>query len=448
MLLIINKKEVTKTSLRKRAIDILEKGIESVMPDVVMKNYIIYDRNRDNLKIDNETIKMSGKRLFVIGAGKASGLMAETFERIVGAKRIETGIVNCNGGAYKTDKILVLRADHPIPSARGVKATAKILDLISQYNIGENDIVISLMSGGGSALMPSPVIGVGLEDKRQITKLLLGSGAAIHEVNTVRKHLSRVKGGQLGKMFAPAQVVSVIISDVIGNKLDIIASGPTVPDKSTFTDAIKILKKYSIYRKSPKSVVEYLKKGKRNKDIETPTRLSNCKNIILADNYRALEAMNKRARDLGLKPFIITDKQKGDPAKAARRLVKFSGSSKYRKFNTLILGGETTPKLPKGHGRGGRNQHFIAVLTDSLRKSKKKWVALSAGTDGSDFITGIAGAITDEATYEKISHKNMDIKDYIKRFDSYSLFMALGDTLIKTGHTDTNVGDVVLMIYE
>ncbi len=261
-MIIKNKDELSITELRRHALEIVETGIERVLPSKIMVHAVKYNPSKKILTINNKGYDISKGRIFVIGGGKASGLMAETLEKIIGPENITNGVVNCRSKAYKVSKIEIIEASHPSPDQRGVDGVEQMLALKDQHSINKSDLVICLISGGGSALMPCPVDGISLKDKQKITELLIKSGPTIHEINAVRKHLSKIKGGQLGKFYSPARVVSLILSDVIGNDLDVIASGPTAPDSSTFLDALNILKKFNLLSKAPQSVKTFLEIGR------------------------------------------------------------------------------------------------------------------------------------------------------------------------------------------
>jgi len=275
-MIIKNRDALSTTRLRKQALGIIEAGIDRVLPPNIMKSAVRYDAAGRALTINGDTYRLATGRVFVIGGGKASGLMAETLENIIHPENITAGVVNCKSGHYKTHKTRIIPAGHPIPDQRGISGVKEMLSLKERYSINKNDLVICLISGGGSALMPYPVDEVSLEDKQGITELLLSSGAEIAEINAVRKHLSRIKGGQLGRFYSPATVLSLILSDVIGNDLAVIASGPTFPDPSTFSDAYKVLERHRLLDRCPKSVADFLRKGCRGARAETPKTLNNC----------------------------------------------------------------------------------------------------------------------------------------------------------------------------
>ncbi|MDQ1352116.1 MAG: hypothetical protein QG657_2422, partial [Acidobacteriota bacterium] len=303
--MIKNRSELAITPLRTQALDIIEAGISRVLPSTVMKNAVKFNHTNRILSINNEDFDVSKGRLFVIGGGKASGLMAQTLEDIIDSQNITAGFVNCKDDNYRTTKIGITAASHPTPDLRGIHGVKQMLALKERFSINENDLVICLISGGGSALMPCPVDAISLEDKQEMTRLLVEKGPSIQEINAVRKHLSKIKGGRLGKFFSPTQVVSLIISDVIANDLDTIASGPTVPDSTTFQDALDVLNKYELLSRAPRRIVDYLEKGCAGQIEETPKKLDNCRNFIIGDIRLALEAMVAKTKELGLKPFII-----------------------------------------------------------------------------------------------------------------------------------------------
>ncbi len=444
-MLIKNKKTISLSKNRKTVFSLLESGIKEVLPKNTIKNNLVFDVSSRMIKIGKNKFRVKG-RIFVVGGGKSTGAMAEVLERIIPSKFITDGIVNCTTTNYKTKKIKINKASHPLPNLSGVTGTKKMLELKEKYKINKDDLVLCLISGGGSALMVLPVDGISLFDKVKLTRLLLATGANIHEINTIRKHISKVKGGQLAEHLYPAHVVSLIISDVIGNNLDIIASGSTVADPTTYKDAINILKKYKLINKAPKSVIKHLSKGYKKEIKETPKKLNNARNYIIGDIKIALEAMEAKAKKMGLRPLVVDSAQIGDPSKVAKKFAKEIISGVHDKYNVLLLGGETTPVLPKNPGKGGRNQHYTAVLLKVLKNLKGKWALVSLGTDGSDFLPNVAGAIIDNNSYAKAESKKIDIGRYIKKYDSYNLFKRLGGSIIETGNTGTNVCDLVVFI--
>ncbi|MFP4111914.1 MAG: glycerate kinase [Candidatus Woesearchaeota archaeon] len=445
MPIIKNIKELSISKERKIALDLIEVGIKRVLPDTIMKTSVQFDKQRKILYVNSDSYDVSKGRIFVVGGGKASGLMAKTLEKIVGSRNITEGFVNCKDSGYMTKKIKIIKAGHPLPDSKGIKGVQKMFSLRDKYFITENDIVIALISGGGSALMPHPAEGISLSDEKILTELLLGCGADIHEINVVRKHCSRIKGGNLARFYSPAKVISLILSDVIGNNLDIIASGPTSPDLSTYQDAYNILQKYRLISKTPKNIIGHLRKGINQEIGETAKELKNVSNYIIGDIHLAIETMNQKALEIGLHPYIITPNQIGNTKEMAYLRAAEIKEGKYNGFNVLLIGGETTQKLCKNPGKGGRNQHYTARTMLALKDYNDKWVCASAGTDGSDFLKDIAGSIADNKTYEDVIKKNIPLEKFLDSNSSYDIFKKTGHSLIKTGATGTNVCD--LMVY-
>lgn len=445
-MIIKNRDELSTTRLRKQALDILESAINRVLPPNIMKSALSYDAAGRMLTVNGDTYSLSRGRLFVIGGGKASGLMAETLESIIPPENISAGVINCKSQNYKTSKIKIVPAGHPIPDQRGIGGVKEMLALRERYSINEHDLILCLISGGGSALMPYPVDEIDLADKQKITQLLLSSGAEIDEINAVRKHLSEIKGGRLGRFYSPATVVSPLLSDVIGNNLSVIASGPTFPDPSTFSDAYSVLKKYNLLEAAPERVTDYLRKGCQGNAEETPKTLDNCHNYIIGDNRLALETMSKKAKEAGFTPIIVTAEQRGETTAVAISRANEILSTKYAAYNAILIGGETTPKLPANAGKGGRNQHYSAVSMLAMKQYPGKWVMASMGTDGSDFLADVAGAMVDDHSLDSAGARGIDIKAYLSRYDSNTLLDKVGGSLIITGDTGTNVGDVIIYL--
>ncbi|MBN1505011.1 MAG: DUF4147 domain-containing protein [Candidatus Eisenbacteria bacterium] len=445
-MIVKNRDELSTTGPRRDAIRLVEAGIQQVLPPALMRSALAYDRSKKVLTVLGTPFPLSAGRVFVIGGGKASGGMAEELERILGSDTVTAGVVNCVSNRYPTRKIEIVAAGHPVPDSRGAAGTRRMLSLKEAYCMNAQDLVLCLISGGGSALMPCPADGISLEDKQKTTGLLLRSGASIQEINVVRKHLSKTKGGRLGRHFAPAKVVSLIISDVVGNDLASIASGPTAPDSSTFQEAHSLLERYELTDETPDSVLTLLQRGRAGAVEETPRSLDNCHNFIVGDNMLALEAMSVAARDMGLRPHIVTSEQRGDPSEAARLRAREIMEGKYSGYDALIIGGETSPRLPADHGTGGRNQHYAAATLAAMGEYAGNWVLASVCTDGSDFVPNVAGAIVDNRLREVATREKVDIEAYIRDYDSHTLLERLGRALVVTGNTGTNVSDIMVYV--
>lgn len=445
-MIIKNREELISSSLRARAVELIEAGINRVMPANLLKASVKFRRSRKVLTVAGVNYDLSKGRLFIIGGGKASGVMSEEIEQIIGPENIAAGIVNCSADNYLTKKIEIIKAGHPVPDIAGVQGVRSMLALKARYSIGADDVILCLISGGGSALIPCPASGITLDDKQRITQLLLGCGASIQEINMVRKHLSLTKGGRLGEYYDPSRIISLVISDVVGDDLNTIASGPTVPDQSTFEDAFRVLDKYHIAEKAPPNTVNFIMRGRKGMEAESPKELYNCDNYIVGNNRMALEAMEEKAKDLGLRPVTVTAELTGDTAEVANKIAADILHGKYKGCDVIMLGGETTPTLPEKAGKGGRNQHYAAVSMLAMQEYGLPWLAASVATDGSDYLPDVAGAIVDNRSLASALSSRIDVMDHISRFDSNTLFSQLGRSLILTGNTGTNVGDILIYL--
>jgi hydroxypyruvate reductase len=377
------------------------------------------------------------QNIYVVGAGKASARMAQAIESLLG-KRIAAGFVNVKyGHTAKLRRIEQNECGHPVPDENGLRGTQRILEMASQA--GPDDLVIALISGGASALTPAPLPPVTLEQKQQLTGELLRCGANIHELNTVRKHVSAFKGGRLAEAAAPATVLALILSDVIGDDPDVIGSGPTVPDRSTVADAQRILRRYGI--KSP-PLQESPKPG--------DPAFERVQNLIVGSNALAVTAAAQEAKRLGYRTLVLSTFIEGETRDVARvhaaiaKEVLASGRP-LRAPACIISGGETTVTI-RGSGLGGRNQEFALAAAIDIAGLEGVTI-FSAGTDGTDGPTDAAGAIADGSTVERASALGLDAAAYLANNDSYRYFEALGD-LVKTGPTGTNVADVRLVLID
>ncbi len=433
-MIIKNYKTLKKSKEREIALKILEKGITSVLPENVIKNNVKLEKNV--LKIKDEEFNLEDyDNIFVIGGGKASYRMAETINKIL-KKKIKKGFVNSIVNK-KVGSIIINKAGHPSPDEKGMKGVQKMLSIKPLIN----DLIICLISGGGSAMLPMPVEEISLKDLKTINDLLLKAGANIYEVNTVRKHLSQIKGGNLARILHPATIVSLIISDVIGDDLSVIASGPTAADKSTFKDAVYILENYNLTDKIPKNALQYLTSGMEGKAEETVKEndviLEKVHNFILANNLTALEAMEEEAKKLKLQAVIEDPGIKGEARNVGRYVAEKVLETKPN--SVMIFGGETTVTV-RGKGLGGRNQELILSIIEKI-KDKKVTIA-SVGTDGIDFYKA-AGAIADGNSYKKSQKLKLDIQKCLDDNDSYTFFKKMKDQII-TGYTGTNVCDIIV----
>lgn len=448
--LLENAKNSKLREARKILIELADHVCKSVDPSIAIRDHIRVEGGL--LKIRRSKFKLEEiGDIVVIGGGKASGTMAVSLEEILG-DRITKGIVNVPDdivSSYPTQKIELVRAGHPLPTRAGEKGAERMLAAAS--DLGPQDMVICLISGGGSALISLPDEGITLGGIRETTDLLVKSGANIQEINTVRKHLSRIKGGKLAKAAYPARVISLIISDVVGNQLNTIASGPTAPDPTFFTDALKVLKKYHLSKRVRREILNRLRKGAERGLPETPKPRDSCfKNVyntIIASNADALGAASKFGKDRGLDVQILTGKMQGEARKVGKHLASFAKKYKTGKPVSkpilLLQGGETTVTVT-GSGKGGRNQEL--ALSASIEFSGLENVTIASfATDGIDGPTDGAGAIADCFTVKRAEQLGLDPRSYLDCNDSYHFFEELKD-LIKTGVTGTNVSDIVALV--
>jgi hydroxypyruvate reductase len=382
------------------------------------------------------------RRIFVVGAGKAGASMAQAVEGLLG-ERITAGLINVKySHTAPLQRIELNECGHPVPDLNGMRGAERIAQIVSDAAGG--DLLICLISGGASALLPLPVAGVELEDKQRLTQLLLACGANIHEMNCVRKHLSRVKGGQLAKLAYPARVLTLILSDVIGDNLDVIGSGPTVPDSSTFADARAVLDKYGLWDQVPEAVAEHLRAGVEETPKPGDAVFQHVENVIVGSNRLAVDAAAVEARALGYRTLILSTLIQGETRDVARMhaaiaLEAAASGNPVEPPACIISGGETTVTI-RGDGLGGRNQEFALAAAIDISGSSNITI-LSAGTDGTDGPTDAAGAVVDGDTVTDAAAAN----EFLARNDSYHFFEAAGG-LITTGPTNTNVADVRLML--
>jgi hydroxypyruvate reductase len=388
------------------------------------------------------------RRVFIIGAGKAAVPMAQAMETLLGERLTGGIVVTKYGQAQRLQKIRVIEAAHPIPDLAGVEGARLIAGVAREATA--QDLIFVLLSGGGSALLPYPIDGLTLTDKQTVTQLLLRSGATIQEINTVRRHLSQLKGGKLARMADPAQVVTLILSDVIGDGLENIASGPTAPDPSRYADCLEIVRKYRLQAAIPAAARSILERGSHGEiaetvDLNDPVFIR-VHNVIVGSNRLATEAARSYAVSLGYRATIMAKAVQGESCEVAKRhaaTIKLALTESVSEPICLISGGETTVTV-RGDGMGGRNQEFALAAALEIAGTEGV-VVLSAGTDGIDGPTAAAGAIVDGATVARGRLKGYDGLEFLARNDSYTYLNATGDLLI-TGPTDTNVMDIQVML--
>ncbi len=451
---------------------IFKAGIDAVNPYRLILQSLKIDGNI--LNIGNISYDLNRfNNILVIGAGKAAAPMAQAVENILGDRIGKGCIVVKYGHTCPLKKIKQLEAGHPLPDEAGVKGTKEILRILKEAD--EKTLVICLLSGGGSALLVSPADGITLDEKKEVNRLLLSAGAKIDELNAVRKHLSKVKGGKLAEIAHPAVLITLILSDVIGDRLDVIASGPTVPDNGTFKDAMDAIEKYNLLDRLPENVMRLLRQGVMGTIKDTPKEeFKNDRAFIIGSLKNALTAAKEKAVSMGYDAEIITSELQGEARDAGRwlkervkpapRIKCGAGSAsmslhdssrdskqggKGRGSRCLISGGETTVTV-MGKGEGGRNQELALAFAIGI-EGIDGITMLSAGTDGTDGATDAAGAIVDGETVIKAKKLGLDPNYYLAENDSYSFFKKL-DFLsgerhhLITGPTGTNVMDMQIII--
>ena len=394
------------------------------------------------------------KQVIVLGIGKASARMASTMESILGDELSAGFVVTKYGHGLKLGKIQVMEAGHPVPDENSLDGARILAQMAAAAD--ENTLIIHLISGGGSSLFCLPAAGLSLDDKRQTTKALLASGADIDEMNCIRKHISKVKGGGLARIASPARLINLILSDVIGDRIDTIASGITAPDPTTFQEALAIVRKYALDDKLPQAVRDHLVLGAQGKIPETPKSsdpvFRNTVNIIMGNNTLACDAARKTTEQLGYDSRILSTTLAGEASEAGACFAQLakeidSGKAGIVKPAAIIAGGETTVTI-RGKGKGGRNQEMALAFAIELHRifsGSSNIFFLSAGTDGSDGPTDAAGAFVTPALMEKMNAISAKAAASLAENDAYHFFSNTGD-LFKTGPTYTNVCDMQILL--
>ncbi len=437
--------------LRDDGLTIFQAGLQAANPVEAVERHL--DRNGDSLLVAGRPYPLSAVgSVWVVGMGKASAVMAKPLVDLLSG-RISGGIIIVkHGHRFPLSGIKVVEAGHPVPDEAGLRGTKEMIRLLSQT--AENDIVFCLISGGGSALSPAPAEGVTLGDKQDVTRRLLQCGATIHEINSVRKHLSRIKGGRLAGLAQPSTLISLVLSDVIGDDLDTIASGPTVPDRSTYYDCLRILSRFNLTEAIPPAALRHLEAGARGEAEETPKSqdpaFARTQNVIVGSNAMAIRAAREAASGLGYNALVLSSFVEGEAREVAR--LHAAIAREVLQYGNpvpppacIISGGETTVTV-RGSGKGGRNQEFALAAALEI-EGLERVLIMSGGTDGTDGQTDAAGAFADGNTVERGRSEGLDAESYLARNDSYNFFAPLND-LVMTGPTLTNVMDLRLVLVE
>jgi len=436
-ILIDNGKEGYIKNVRKDILEILESSLNAVDPYNSVKKCF----GKKKFKINNKEIDIGEyKNIYLVAFGKASIGMAQAVSDSI---EIKKGVVITNEKQRKVESsnVSTYVGSHPIPNQDSITGAKKVLELVE--NCEEDDLLFVLISGGGSALLSYPKIKI--NDLQKTTDLLLKSGADIKEINTIRKHLSNIKGGQLVKK-SKSRVVSLIISDIIGDPIDFIASGPTYPDSTTYLESEKILKKYDIWQKTPNEVRNVITDGKKGIIPETVKQndpvFNKVTNFIVANNKFACYSAIKKAEQLGYKTMLLTTSLEGEASSVGKYLSEKVIDYNNKQNIAFISGGETTVTI-KGDGKGGRNQEMVLACIEKIMG--KKVIFSSFATDGIDGMSDAAGAIADSYTLKRAKEKNLDYKKFLDNNNSNEFFKILDDLLV-TGPTGTNVMDIQIVI--
>ncbi len=406
----------------------------------------------NHLFINGRKIDLSSfKNIYVLGIGKAAAPMAAAFEDRLGNRLTQGAVIVKYGHGSALKKVKLFEAAHPVPDQNTLDATKQLLKIAATAT--HRDLVLFLISGGGSALFERLPVSIGLQDLKTFNEQLLGCGASIEEMNVLRKHISLVKGGRFAGITMPARLETFILSDVIGDLPENIASGPAAPDGSTFADAWRIITAYGLDRTFPATILNFFKRGLNGKEPETPKPgdilFKNLQNTILGNNRLALDTLQNTAAQAGYQTRIVNDRQQGEVHEVgAFWAEQIKKELRNRKTDSrkicLITGGEPTVSL-KGNGLGGRNQELALIVLKLLKDIPEPFYFCSVGTDGTDGPTDAAGAWIDQDSYRIAVKTGLDIDDYLERNDSYHFFEQTGN-LIKTGPTGTNVMDMMFCL--
>jgi len=442
-----NRSELPSSPLHSTALDLLEHALNTADPYKAIVSSVRVDGN--NLVVRGEVVELS-RRVHIVGFGKASKRMAEAVLDVLGA-RVVGGIVIGPGDEGRLGPIEIVKGDHPIPRENTLRSSQKLLDYVVN-NVSEDDTLVVLISGGGSALFEVPEDGVSLSDIANISRELMKRGADIVELNTIRKRLSKTKGGKFLRFIRARNVLSLIVSDVTGDRLDTIASGPTAPDSTTFQDAYNVLTKYRLWDELPENIKSVFVRGLSGEIPDTPKPgdpiFSKVKNVIVASNHIVVEEIARKSEELGFRSLVLTTMLEGEAREVGKVIASIVKSVHYygkplEKPAAIIAGGETTVTV-RGSGIGGRNQELCLSIALAIKDLPNTVVVCSA-TDGVDGVSPAIGAIVDGETVRKALGVGLNPQQYLDNNDSYTLFSKLGQAIV-TGYTGTNVNDILIAL--
>lgn len=443
-------------SLRRVALSLFNDGVLAADPYLAVINSLVVNENDFELALDvsNKAKKRQGRwsKIHLIAFGKAACSMISAAIKVIPTHRVASQAIAITNddNVVRLKNIEVIAAGHPLPDDKGQKAACRIVEQLKKTE--HDELVLYLVSGGGSALISLPMEGITLNDKIETNKLLLSSGANIKQINCVRKHLSQIKGGQLAKYAMPADVHALILSDVIGDDVSSIASGATVADNSTFFDAINILKEKELWDKIPRAVRELLEKGVKGIVPETPkvdaSFFKKVSYTLVASNKTSLDKVSAQAQLLGFRTEVFSDSLVGEAKEVAEQLVLYAKQKLETETTAIVAGGETTVTV-NGTGKGGRNQEMALAFALAAEKHhlSGKWIFLSGGTDGRDGPTDAAGGIVDSDSLSRMRKARINPENRLINNDSYSALKKSQD-LLMTGATGTNVADLQILLIQ
>ena len=443
-MIISNYTQLASSPERMQLLQLADAGISSVLPSLFMRQNLRVEGEVLHVKC-NRVFDLKDRRVFVIGAGKASAAMAVELEETLGPDRITAGTVISNDNLGSTRNIDIHRGGHPLPTEDSIEGTARILSMKRRFDLTLSDTIIALISGGGSSMMSFPVQGISLKDKRALISLMLENGMNVHEMTAVKKKVSAVKGGKLARYFAPTPVIVLVLSDVVDNDVSVIASGPFSVDEGSFQQSIDLLMEYEIADKVPSNIMGFLQE---NVGRDGPCEISlNVDHAILADNNTALAAIRDLSTRQGIDVVMQTGLQ-GEAKEVAADICSNIQRHKISKATLFLYGGETTVSLPETHGDGGRNQEFVVACLNHLKRTpfSDNWCLLAIGTDGVDFIDDSCGGIIDHSSLENVISNGIDLGAYLEKHDSFHLLERLHSTITVDGTTGTNVGDIMMVL--
>jgi len=427
-------------------INAIKKGINNVKPYNLILNNLKIDKNL--LYIKNKVYDLKDyEKIHLISVGKGAVSFYKGLKKIFKDKNYYALIVSYESEYFEDKNMQFLPASHPIPDKNSLKAGLRVIEY-AKNNINKNDLVIFAISGGASSMLVAPQKGLLLEDKIIVNRLLLSSGADINEINSIRKHLSAIKGGRFAELVYPAKLISLILSDIIESPLENIGSGPSIGDSSTFKDVKRIINKYNLFQKLPENVKLFINNSSRETLPPNSKKFKKNEHFLLGDNFILLDYLKNYFKSKGLKSYILTSRDMGEAKEVAKLysgIIKeiISTNNPFKRPVVLLTGGEITVTLKNKSGKGGRNQEIVMRILEEMKAIKDKYLVLSIGTDGLDGPTDAAGAYIDEKTINKIKRLDLKISKYSKTNNSYLFFEKINQ-LIKLGPTGTNVMDIRL----